>query len=453
MTKAIGYVRVSLAREEMISPELQRAAIERHCKTNKYSLIDIIQDLDATGRNFTRAGVQEAIQQVEKRHADVIVVWKYSRFGRTRRDWYIHLDKVELAGGRIESATEDADTRTSVGRFTRGMLVELAAFESDRIGEVWKEVHERRIGLGLPAAGGERFGYVRTDTGYEPHSETGPILAGMYESYINGISPRTIAERLNEAGFRTTKGGPFGRERVQAILDAGFAAGLLSTGTGYRARHIPGAHPPIIDQATWDAYRAKRAGTHAPRRPSTGYALSGLLICGDCGANMWATNMGRRSGYGYVCSQYMRTRKVLCVTISRTRAEKEVLAWVSRSWPAIAARVRELEASAPKNVGGSDKAIQKAEERLHRLTMGFADGTVPKDAYERAKAEIQAQIAAAASKAVPSPRPLPNVEEMLEVWASLTIEEQREVLGALISKVFVHREKPRPRLEIIPHIG
>lgn len=453
MTRAVGYIRVSLAREEMISPELQRAAIERHCKTNKYRLVDVIEDLDATGRNFARAGVQHAIQQVENRQADVIVVWKYSRFGRTRRDWYVHLDKVELAGGRLESATEDTDTRTSVGRLTRGMLVELAAFESDRIGEVWREVHQRRLGLGLPATGGDRFGYQRLDGAYQPHPDTGPVLAQMYQWYVTGISPRTIAERLNDDGHRTSRGGAFTRDRVQRILDSGFGAGLLPVGVGYRARHVPGAHPPVIDQATWDAYRARRVGTHVPQRAHTTYPLSGLLTCGDCGAVMWSTRLGRENGYGYACSRWMEHRDVLCVTISRRRAEVEVLDWLETAWPEIAAKVKELEASAPKGASKATKALQRAEERLHRLTLGFADGTVPKDAYERARADIETQVAAA-TQALNTPRsPLPDVEEMLPVWQTLTVEEQRAVLGALIDRVVVHREKPRPRIEVIPHIG
>src|SRR5690606_40458984 len=68
-------------------------------------------------------------------------------------------DALPIFGGELVSATEEVDAKTAVGRFTRGMLLEIAAFESDRAGEQWKETHELRRNLGLPATGGKRFGY------------------------------------------------------------------------------------------------------------------------------------------------------------------------------------------------------------------------------------------------------------------------------------------------------
>ena len=90
-----------MAREEMISPELQRAAITTYSEQHGIILVDIIEELDVSGRNFARAGVQDAIERIERREAEVIVVWKVSRFGRTRRDWYVHADRVEVAGGTL----------------------------------------------------------------------------------------------------------------------------------------------------------------------------------------------------------------------------------------------------------------------------------------------------------------------------------------------------------------
>jgi site-specific DNA recombinase len=68
----------------------------------------------------------------------------------------------------IESATEQIDTTTSTGRFTRGMLAEMAAFEAERIGDTWREAHSRRVRMGLPKDGKPRFGYRVTDGGSSP---------------------------------------------------------------------------------------------------------------------------------------------------------------------------------------------------------------------------------------------------------------------------------------------
>ncbi|MFI6737283.1 hypothetical protein ACIBI9_30535 [Nonomuraea sp. NPDC050451] len=53
----------------------------------------------------------------------------------------LNLARLEAAGGELVSATEEADATTAGGTFTRGMLMELAAFESDRSGEQWAEAY------------------------------------------------------------------------------------------------------------------------------------------------------------------------------------------------------------------------------------------------------------------------------------------------------------------------
>ena len=67
----------------------------------------------------------------------------------------------------------------------------MAAFESDRVGDVWREVRERRVALGLPSNGAEMFGYrKRADGRYVPDRRTGPILADLYRRSIRGTVQR-----------------------------------------------------------------------------------------------------------------------------------------------------------------------------------------------------------------------------------------------------------------------
>ena len=45
---------------------------------------------------------------IEHGQADAIVVWRWSRVSRNRLDWAVAVDRVEAAGGALESATEAA---------------------------------------------------------------------------------------------------------------------------------------------------------------------------------------------------------------------------------------------------------------------------------------------------------------------------------------------------------
>ncbi len=475
--RAIGYVRVSTYREEKISPELQVAAIEAHCRRRGYMLVGVHQDLDATGRNFARAEVQRTVQRIEQGEAELIVVWKVSRFGRNRRDWYVNADRVELAGGRLESATEDFDAQTSVGRFTRGMLVELAAFESDRIGDVWREVHARRVQHGLPHSGQPRYGYLITDGQYEPDPDTAPVLELMYEWFLQGVGFSAIATRLNRAGHTTVRGTPWSRDVVGNVLDSGFGAGQLIIGRrgANRGRHLPGAQRPVIDADTWQRYLAARERRRGqpPKVTAPRYVLSGLVKCGDCGAAMTAGNLGVRrpdgswnGGYGYVCGRWKSKRDVRCVTIARHKVETVVLDWlhgVAASVEAAASIEHEREAARVIAAADTDRLARRAAaltQQLDKLTQGWAEGLVPDDTYQRTRDrlaverdELDQAIKVAEVQQQDSAEPVRAAAVgLLAEWDTLAVAERRELLCRLIERVEVAPAAQREgsRVRIVP---
>lgn len=492
-SRVIGYIRVSTAREEMISPELQRQAIEDYCTRKGYILTEVIEDLDATGRNFARKGIQRAIESVERSGIAVVVVWKFSRFGRNRRGWALNLGRVEDAGGRLESATEEVDTTTSTGRLGRGMLAEFAAFESDRAGEDWTSAHKNRLGNGLPHTGGDRFGYLyhRTttsvrdgirlcpqgcergecETGYVPNPGTRDTLAAMYDRYNSGDRMRSIAIWLNDRGIRTARGGRWTPGSVRRTMDSGFAAGLLRVhrkGCNCKSPtncpnndFLPGAHEPIISRETWDAYgmnRARRA-TYAPRTESTSYPLSGLIICDLCRGPMslqhrQQVKAGYIRGYIYYCGRNMRARFCTGSSVRRGEAESRVLAWLRGLAGEVTAESEQVTISARvarTSVQERRKSLlrdqQQIAEALSRLTVQLAKGVVPEAAYESARAELEGENAVLvnaldaldAEDAMPAGPPIHVVRDLIARWDLLQAPQKRELLSQLLTHVAVRR--------------
>lgn len=307
--RAVLYLRQSISREDSISLELQETAGREYAERSGYRIVGVEADPGISGRTWDRPAVQRVMGMVEASDVDVVIVWKWSRLSRSRRDWAIAIDRIESMGGRLESATEPVDATTATGRFTRGMLAEMAAFESDRIGEVWREVHQRRLRNGVPASGGARWGYLLEDGAYRPDPQTSPLLAEAYRRAADGHGMREIVAWLNDQGARTLAGGLFTRDRVTRILDSGFAAGKLVRRTrraGASLRGIPqlswvdGRQEPIISEGTWQAYLAIRTARARPVGRSTTYLLSGMLTCGDCGAQMHSQGIGHGTGAAFV---------------------------------------------------------------------------------------------------------------------------------------------------------
>jgi site-specific DNA recombinase len=326
---AIGYIRVSLAREEMISPELQRESITKWAQRTGHRIVDWVEDLDKTGRDFKRR-IMGVIERVESGEARVIAVWKYSRFGRTRTGVPANLARVEKVGGQLLSATEEVDARTAIGRFQRGMIMEFNAFESDRAGEQWMETHQWRRDHGLPAMGRPRFGYIwhqrkifapdgsitLREERYEAEPGKADIVESLYLRYIAGESFRALALWLNDAGYRTVRETLWTGKAVRRYLDSGFPAGYLRL---HRKtcpqgsfphdcdhydliKHPTLHHPEIIKDATWREYQARRdfTRTAAPRSRNASYPFTGLTRCGICNGSAKRKVDGRKAAV-YVC--------------------------------------------------------------------------------------------------------------------------------------------------------
>jgi len=468
--RVIGYVRVSKAKEEGISPELQQNAIEDWCGRNGASLIDVVTDLDATGRNFVRAGVQSVISRVEAGEAEVVVVWKWSRFGRNVRDCLINIDRVEVAGARLIAATEEFD-ESPVGRFGRGQFLLMAQFESERIGEQWKEAKARRVRLGLTPDGGSRYGYTydKRTKRYTVNPETGPLLAEMYRRYIGGESQVRIVDWLNEQGTPGPRGGAWWQPPLKMILESGFGAGLIV----YKGEYHPGAHEPVIDKATWEAYlRASRARRHqAPRNISPSHPFAGLLFCRTCGRAI--VRDGQRSLGGLRCGAHGGGKGFTCpdpawVTIKTV--EEAVLEWLAGIADPITAKAevlasqRDARSATKAEVRRLTRDVTRLDTALARLTRQVAEGLIPPAAYATARDEITSDLAKRAARlqevqddlaAMSAPAPKVALD-LLRDWPALDDLGKREVLRALVRRITVRprwRDRGEPRVIVEPVWG
>lgn len=463
---AVLYVRQSVTRYvrddqgrktkvlDTVSPELQETAGRDYCERKGYRVVDVVTDLNRTGRTLKRRKVQEAINYIDSGEASVIVVWKWSRMARNRRDWAVTCDYVEdKVGGRLESSTEPVDVTTAVGRLQRGMLVEIAAFESDRAGEVWKEVMDGRAAKGLPGHGRARFGYINIGKGrFEPHPELGEVLASMYRAYIGGDGYLTIARRLNDHGHRTTAGGMWREGNVRTVLDSGFGAGYFV----HRGVLVRGVHTAVISEDEWRQYLTARDERVMipPRAKSSRYLLTGLVKCGYCGGGMTA-RPDRNGVHWYRCRSRSLNRCPNPWT-KLTDVEREVMSWL-RNLVAEVDRATEANRKAQAKVTTHrnraevlERQIKQQNEALKRLTVDRARGLVPDDAYEAARDEIREardRLQSEYSEAIERTRSNARVDVsqyrgLLAEWDDMPLGVRRDSLRQILTRVRVWGGQP-----------
>ncbi|MFJ2196919.1 recombinase family protein [Streptomyces violaceusniger] len=486
----LGYIRVSTWKEEQISPELQKSAIQEWARRTRRRIVDWIIDLDATGRNFKRR-IMSAIERVETGEARGIAVWRYSRFGRSRTGNVTNLARLEAAGGQLESATEQVDARTAIGRFQRDMIFAFGNYESDRAGEQWIETHDhRRNKLHLPSSGRPRWGYIwhprRLPDGaggwkiqqewYEIHPERGPVLADLFRDYAEGRHGfEVLSGWLNRHDYRTTANRLWSESSLKHYMDSGFPAGLLRVHDrecpcerakqGLRCPNyllVNGAHEECVAPDLWEAYQRRRKEVRStpPRARQALYPLTGLMRCGECRGS--ATIVGQ-DGHANRCSVRAKTGGAGCKGVRMPRAdiEKEVWKWVLRE---AAAGIDAAPSIPEKRAAVLDERAQAARERerlqaeLDKLSAGLArlraeHAVSPEDygpgEYEAARDRIkrkQADAKAALEKCVEVEQAPdrtdyePMIISLAAEWKTLEADEQNALLKQLIRRVVLVRK-------------
>lgn len=452
----------------MISPEVQRVSISDYAAARGYEVAGWLEGLDESGSRARSAWwprLDQAVAAVETGEYEVLLVWKFSRVARHRLRWAVAIDRVEEAGGRLESATEQFDTTTSSGRLARGMLAELQAFEAERIGEVWKEVHSRRVASGRPASGKPKFGYryAAASKLHVPDEETGPVLAGLYRRYVAGESVYQLVRWLNAHGWRTSQGGLWSDRSLRRVMDSGFASGrFLVAGQLHQ-----GVHVPLIDDALWQAYLDARAVRRArpARTERSQYLLSGMIRCARCGGSMVAGQYGHAHAPKYRCKLAKEQGPVACTGgyVMAVYVEREVFVWLQARAGRVDAARHDAAASKAHRVTMRREAqrvareLGRADEALRRLAVQHAKNPLPDQVYRGARDELVGQragLVAALEEAERAER-VADVDvravalSLVEGWEEWPVSVRREALAQLVDHVRVTTGRPRAGVEVV----
>jgi len=467
---AVAYLRVSKVgkRERIISPELQLDAIVAFARTNHIRIVAVVADIDKSGKTFTKRSVDKIIAQISKGTYSRVLLWKWSRWARNLEASTKYLKMVRDAGGRVDSATEDADQETAIGRLQMDLVMRFDQYQSEVIGETWSAVHERRREDGLPHDGRPRFGYdygLVAEDGEEKYryvpNEAAPALAQAYADYLAAVSFERLAIRFNQLGLKTTLGGAWTPQGVARMMDTGFAAGLIrerQNPTDVPANSIrsydvwrEGSHTPIISTATWDAYKLKRTnGESAVRADGTIYEVSSLVICALCGRRMQPKETGAARTLQWTCLWQRSFHRAQSVSASHRLLISHLRGWirdVAGAGDEVDARAADKLAQpdvAPDRRAELDGEIKRWTQKIGRLMDLYTDGVFDKETVDARALEYKGELEKvkaerdALGEAPVVVRPDYRAFRTLdEEWASLPTAGIRDALRFLVAGVVV----------------
>ena len=328
--RVAAYCRVSTDDEEQLTS--YRNQIEHY--TNKikqnadWKLVGIFADEGITGvMAKKRDEFLKLINLCRDGKVDVIITKSISRFSRNVADTIKYVRELKALNVAVIFEKENIDTSKMTSEMILDMYGVFAQAESESISDNVRM--GKRFGYKsgkVPMQYGQILGYRRGENN-EPEivPEEAKIIELIYYKFLEGWSLPKLSKYLEENGYKTVKGSTaWSKATIRGILtnekykgdvlmQKSYVVDLFSKKVAKNNGELPmylvkNHHKPIIPREVWDKVQvviAKRNNIKSATdmnmmkkgRYSSKYALTGLVICGDCGSQYrrttWTAN-GKR---------------------------------------------------------------------------------------------------------------------------------------------------------------
>lgn len=296
--KVVALFRVSTERQanEGASLDAQQRRYRHLAEAKGWTTVAEFKGVESATQAATERHVlQRVLAVIREEQVDAIWVFEQSRLMRG--------DELEVA--MLMRELKERRVKAIVGEIVRdfGSLEERMMFgiqgavdraESERTKERMGRGKRERALKGLKNCGPATYGYRNPLKGTPGRGtlviipDEADVVRRIFELCVEGKGDQAIAKAITSSGVPAPRGGTWGKSTVRRILQNPAYIGTHASNiwrsekrqrTFRRDIHNPNAilvrnaHPPIIDEALWDA------STHRPRLPRTANPrmLTGLL--------------------------------------------------------------------------------------------------------------------------------------------------------------------------------
>lgn len=313
------YIRVSTTEqaEEGFSVEEQENKLRAYCQAYNFNIYRVCVDPGVSGATMERPGLTQLINDVENKRCSCVLVWKLDRLSRSQKDTLILLEDIFLANDcNFISLMESFDTSSPLGRCIIGVLAAFAQMERENIKMRTSMGRIARIRKGYYSGTicpiGYKFKEGCNDLIVDPyHAE---IVKDIYKLYLSGIglsaTGRAIMDKYGNTDYDWTNNTAVRR----VLMNPVYMGKVKHTDELY-----DGLHEAIISESDWYRTAAllehnkeinKRSYSFKTKNSYADNLLTGLLICGDCGARMYARKISKKSKK-YICHSVARTSPLM----------------------------------------------------------------------------------------------------------------------------------------------
>jgi DNA invertase Pin-like site-specific DNA recombinase len=224
-TKAVAYLRVSTDKQADtgVSLDAQRAKVQLYAELYDLELVEVVVDAGASAKTLERDGLQRALAMLDNGKADALLVAKLDRLTRSVRDLGALLDGWfgRKDGPALLSVQEQVDTRTAGGRLVLNVLMSVAQWERETIGERTSAAMAHMKAEGAYTGGRAPYGWQADENGkLHPVKAEQEAISLAKRLHANGNSLRRVGALLSEAGYCPRNGSVWHGSSIRIVLAA-----------------------------------------------------------------------------------------------------------------------------------------------------------------------------------------------------------------------------------------
>ena len=453
MRRAALYIRVSTLEQaqEGYSVGEQKERLIAYCKAQDWLIADVYVDGGYTGSNIKRPGIQKLISETDK--FDLVLVYKLDRLSRSQRDTLYLIEEVFLPN-KVDfiSMQESFDTSSPFGKAMIGLLAVFAQLEREQKKERTWMGRVARAKAGLYHGGGKipiGYDYVEGHLVVNPYEAE--QVQKIYDWYLAGASLKTIADRLQAAGYTNKYSSYNSWTSIRNILENETYLGRLHFGDVL----VEDAHEAIITQEQFDAaqtIRLRRQEEFGANAFRSKHLLTGMIFCGHCGGRYYLRNTGKYSYYA--C--YSRTKQMKSMVKDPNCMNK---IWkASELEPIIDQQIRvllqspqmaaDIAANRPKHPTVNrnaeiEKRIREIDRQISKLMELYQQDDIPAELLGSKINKLYSEKTALQSSLAPEEDdgivPFDLVQELIEdaaqIWDFADESQKRRIIQSLISRI------------------
>lgn len=305
------YIRVSTLDQVKTGFSLpeQEERLRALCTYKGYEVVDIYTDSGISAKDTNRPEYQRMMNDVKIGKINRIVALKLDRVTRSIMDLEKMVTYLEENDCSLECAYEEINTSNANGRFFVRMLTILAQLELERTSE--------RTYIGLDGAmkakhfpGKTPLGYKKIDKVLHIDESTAPIIARIFNQYINGISACAIAKLFTEEKVLDRS---WGSTTIDNILNNRIYVGEFiyrKTVADKEKEIIEKMAPPIISREIWEKSQETKKINLSSHQLRNDYLFKKKLYCDECNHLLASTCGTSKTGEKHLYYKCCHCKKI-----------------------------------------------------------------------------------------------------------------------------------------------